>query len=442
MSAPSFTIPSAISEALRIASEHLRAGDTVAVPTETVYGLAANALDPSAVRKIYHIKNRPADNPLIIHVSSLEMLRRLLPPPETYKPSKLYDALIQAFWPGPLTLLFPSPTPPPPPAPQTNAIRMPSHPLALALIHTADLPLSAPSANSSGRPSPTEARHVYNDLNGADGLGCILDGGPCGVGVESTVLNGLSWRQGGGGVVDVLRPGGLGVEEIARVVAEVDGEEGQTEILVHGKPWRPQLDQPATSSESSRGEARNTQRTIVELPSAPGMKYRHYSPRIPVFLLYPTNTFPQPPPGCSDQLSASDVVAQLASRLRKGKFPRIGLLHYDDSPLYRFLSSLPQQEYQLVPDSLGPTTETAAQRLFASMLRMEGEAVPRDLADDHADPRSEAVDAIFIEGCLEAGMGLAVMERAEKAAGGASSDGHLAFAGSGARTYWVHLKVG
>ena len=236
---PTYTIPASISAHVNTAAGHLLAGRCVAIPTETVYGLAASSLDPEACRLIYRIKNRPSDNPLIMHVSSLDMLRRLLPPRSMYTPSKLYMALISAFWPGPLTLLFPSPDPPALPAPQTNGIRMPSHPLALAVIHTADTPVSAPSANSSGRPSPTRAEHVVHDIGGSDGLGCVMDGGDCGVGVESTVVDGLAWKEEGGGEVNVLRPGGLGVEAIARVLREVDGREGRTRVLVHGKPWKP-----------------------------------------------------------------------------------------------------------------------------------------------------------------------------------------------------------
>jgi len=174
---PQITIPPHILPHIQTATSHILASRTIAFPTETVYGLGASSLDSEATSMIYKIKSRPSDNPLIIHVSSLDMLSRLLPPPSQYKLSKLYISLSTSFWPGPLTLLFPNPSPPPYPAPQTQAIRLPSHPLALAIIHHSDTPISAPSANSSGRPSPTKAIHVYNDLNGKEGLGCILDGG-------------------------------------------------------------------------------------------------------------------------------------------------------------------------------------------------------------------------------------------------------------------------
>lgn len=385
---PVLVIPEGLKPALSAAAEHLKAGRTVAFPTETVYGLGAHSLDPEAVKRVYAIKRRPADNPLIIHVGGMDMLRRLVP--EDYELSELYAALTDAFWPGPLTLLFPSTNPPPPPAPQTNAIRMPAHPLALALIQTADLPVSAPSANSSGRPSPTQAQHVKNDLDGSDGLGCILDGGPCGVGVESTVVNGLSWRKGGGGSVNVLRPGGLGVEDVARVVRAVDEEYGgSTQILLHGRPWAPNSTstQPAPKPKDDAP------------PSTPGMKYRHYSPRIPVFLLLPSNVFPQRPRISPADSSAASVVAAI-----RAKNPRLGFLGFDGSPLSKALEGA-----VAVRHSLGKDAASAAQNLFGGMLALE----------------QEGVDAILIEGCSDDGLGLAVMERAGKAVGGGGVSGAL-----------------
>ncbi|WVO14052.1 Sua5/YciO/YrdC/YwlC family tRNA threonylcarbamoyl adenosine modification protein [Cryptococcus depauperatus] len=401
LDSPTFSIPPTIQAHLERASECLHSGQTVAVPTETVYGLAASSLDPNACKKIYQIKKRPSDNPLIIHVSSLDMLRRILP--SSYNFSPLYLALITSFWPGPLSLLFPSANPQPLPAPQTNAIRMPSHPLALALIALSDLPLSAPSANSSGRPSPTQAQHVYHDLNGAPGLSCILDGGKCGVGVESTVVDGLEWKKGGGGKVDILRPGGLGIEDIKRIVNAVDGKEGKTEILVHGEPWREttQSSFPQDSTTGSAAQAERHKREKLDLPpSTPGMKYRHYSPKVPVYLLKPSNVFPPP-----SSLSLSTPT----SPLRRHK-QRLGILHFENSPLSRHLSSCPNME--IIPISLGNTAISAAQRLFAGMLALE------TVHNPHDPSTRDAVDAIVIEGCTDQGLGLAVMERIEKAVGG------------------------
>ncbi|CAK9782158.1 hypothetical protein CC85DRAFT_260962 [Cutaneotrichosporon oleaginosum] len=389
--------------ALDIAASHLKAGRTVAFPTETVYGLGAHSLDPSATAKIYAIKNRPSDNPLIMHVSSLDMLQRLLPP--SYQLSELYHALIAAYWPGPLTLLFPSATPPPPPAPQTNAIRMPNHPLALALIAAADLPVSAPSANSSGRPSPTRAQHVVHDLDGREGLGCILDGGPCGVGVESTVVDGLGWQKGGGGVVNVLRPGGLGVEDIARVVAQVDGRPDATAIQLQGRPW--------VKGQAGGGVPKPTDDSLP--PSTPGMKYRHYSPTVPVQLLLPSNVFPRPPVVGATTDAAGVVRALVGDK-------RVGLLHYEGSPLTKALEGVPLERR-----SLGLDATSAAQHLFDALLDLE----------------SAGVDAILVEGCSDDGLGLAVMERVGKAVGGGGvtgglDNGQVSTPGSEGR-FWVQV---
>ena len=233
----------------------------VAFPTETVYGLGADATRSSAVRGIYSAKQRPADNPLIIHISSLSQLRSLLIPswsttshdsPLDYVP-QIYHSLISRFWPGPLTILLPLPTLSPL-APEvttslpTVAVRMPSSPLALALIQLAGVPLAAPSANASSKPSPTTAAHVLHDLCGRIDL--ILDGGPCTVGVESTVVDGLTVPP------VILRPGGVSIDTLRDCpgwknvrVAYKDGAE-------------------------------------TGVPRAPGMKYKHYSPNAKVLLFH------------------------------------------------------------------------------------------------------------------------------------------------------------
>lgn len=245
---------------LREAAHLLRTTDTpVAFPTETVYGLGADATRSAAVRGIYAAKGRPSDNPLIVHVCDLDMLRSLLLPssedggegpdpiPEIYRP------LLQRFWPGPLTILLRTPTPSPL-APEVTAqlptfgARMPASPLARSLIRLAEAPLAAPSANASTRPSPTSASHVAEDLEGRIEL--ILDGGSCGVGVESTVVDGLCVPP------VVLRPGGVGMEELR----SVKGWEGVVKGYEDGEEKGP------------KG------------PRAPGMKYKHYSPRARVVL--------------------------------------------------------------------------------------------------------------------------------------------------------------
>ncbi|KAI9800132.1 MAG: hypothetical protein M1833_003459 [Piccolia ochrophora] len=249
---------------LREAAESLRSSDIpVAFPTETVYGLGADATRSAAVKGIYKAKRRPVDNPLIVHVCSLTQLRNLLRPASstTSAPNdpispdpipSIYHPLIRRFWPGPLTILLPLPTPSPF-APEVTAglatfgVRIPANLLALALIHTTGVPLAAPSANASTKPSPTTAEHVATDLAGRIDL--ILDGGPCAVGVESTVVDGLSDPP------TVLRPGGVGVDQLR----QCEGWEG---VVV------------AYKDDVEMGNA----------PRAPGMKYRHYSPRAPVVL--------------------------------------------------------------------------------------------------------------------------------------------------------------
>ena len=245
------------------AASQLRDSDLpVAFPTETVYGLGADATRSSAVRGIYNAKQRPSDNPLIVHVSSLSQLRNLLVPSSpsaTCSDSskdpvpEIYHTLISRFWPGPLTLLLPLPTPSPfasevTASLPTVAVRMPSSPLALALIHLAGVPLAAPSANASSKPSPTTAAHVLNDLSGRIDL--ILDGGPCTVGVESTVVDGLTIPP------VILRPGGVSID----MLRDCPGWEDVRVAYKDGAE--------------------------TDVPRAPGMKYKHYSPSAKVLLFH------------------------------------------------------------------------------------------------------------------------------------------------------------
>lgn len=252
------------SEAIEEAAQILRSSDVpVAFPTETVYGLGADATRSAAVQGIYRTKQRPSDNPLIVHVDSLEMLDRLLNPENPTSPSAtktarasippIYKPLIDRFWPGPLTIILPNPSgsqlaPEVTSNLTTFGARMPSSPLARLLIHATNRPLAAPSANASTKPSPTTAQHVYHDLHGRIEL--VLDGGPSGVGVESTVVDGLCDTPA------ILRPGGIGIEELR----ECAGWENVTLAYNDGT-----LD-------------------VKEIPRAPGMKYRHYSPKARVVL--------------------------------------------------------------------------------------------------------------------------------------------------------------
>ena len=225
-------------ESLALGAELLRRGELVAFPTETVYGLGANALDSAAVREIFAAKGRPADNPLIVHIWDREQLAQVCHVPP------LAEKLMDAFWPGPLTLLMPRRESIPlvvTASLPTVAVRMPSHPVAAALLKACNVPVAAPSANRSGKPSPTTAHHVLEDMNGRIPL--ILDGGDCEVGVESTVLD-IS-----GETPCILRPGGITKAMLETVLPRVE---------VAGSVLRPL--QPG------------------EKALSPGMRYKHYAP--------------------------------------------------------------------------------------------------------------------------------------------------------------------
>jgi L-threonylcarbamoyladenylate synthase len=203
--------PALFAAALKRAAELLRAGEVVALPTETVYGLAANAFDEKAVAKIFQIKGRPANNPVIVHVASVEMGKRCV---NDWPGSA--DRLAKAFWPGPLTLVLPRANEIPDVVAAGGAtvgVRWPSHPLIQAVIRQCDFPLAAPSANLSSRISPTNAEHVRKQLGGKIPL--IVDGGQSQVGIESTVLD-LSVNP-----PQVLRPGMIHAESLAAVIGEV-----------------------------------------------------------------------------------------------------------------------------------------------------------------------------------------------------------------------------
>lgn len=259
-------------QAIVEAAQLIRKNELVAFPTETVYGLGGNGLVDETVEKIYAAKGRPSDNPLILHIANREQLNHLisaLPP--------LADALIDAFWPGPLTLVLPK-------KPgiamrasaglSTVAIRMPDHPVALDLIKEAGVPIAAPSANLSGRPSPTTAQHVLQDLDGK--IAGVLDAGPTGIGVESTVVEAC------GEVPIILRPGGITAEQIAEITGEVALDPGLLEEGI--------------------------------APKSPGMKYRHYAPEGEMWLVEGKN-----------QEETAEIINRLAQQGKKnGK--KVGIL--------------------------------------------------------------------------------------------------------------------
>ncbi len=231
---------------IEIAGGILRAGGLVAIPTETVYGLAGNALDPAVSARIYRVKGRPSDNPLIVHISAME---ELLPLVESVPEAA--QKLAAAFWPGPLTIIMKKSNLVPKETTgglETVAVRMPSHPAARAIIRAAGVPLAAPSANLSGLPSPSAFEHVCDDLMGR--VEAIVDGGDCAVGVESTVITVV------GAVPRVLRPGGVSVEQLRAVLGEVEVDPAV-------------LEKPAENARVA----------------SPGMKYKHYAPKAEITIV-------------------------------------------------------------------------------------------------------------------------------------------------------------
>ncbi|MDK2915338.1 MAG: L-threonylcarbamoyladenylate synthase [Thermococcaceae archaeon] len=318
---------------IRVAGRLILEGKLVAFPTETVYGLGADALNENAVRRIFEAKGRPPDNPLIIHIADLKDLKKVAAsiPREA-------EMLAKKFWPGPLTLVLPKSEKVPYVTTgglDTVAVRMPAHPVALALIR-ASTPVAAPSANISGRPSPTLAEHVVDDFYGK--IEAIIDGGPTWVGVESTVLDLTSERP------TLLRPGGLPLEEIERVIGEVE---------VH----------PAVKGKK------------VDLAKAPGMKYRHYSPKTPVVVVE------------GNPEKRLEKIRELVEE-RRSQGLRVGVMA---------TARVDADEFYF----LGSTPEEVARNLFKALRTLD----------------KSGVDVIIAEGIEEEGLGLAVMNRLRKAAG-------------------------
>lgn len=233
-------------EAIQTAGAILKNGGLVGIPTETVYGLAADALNGAAVAKIFKAKGRPMDNPLIVHISEFSQINRLVK-----AVPKQAKQLAEHFWPGPLTIILPKSDIIPDEVSaglSTVAVRFPVHPAARAVIDAAGTPLAAPSANLSGHPSPTTATHVMTDLSGK--IDAVLDGGTCAVGVESTVITLATPTP------CLLRPGGITLEQLRSVLGEVNMDNAVLNPLPKGVK-----------------------------ASSPGMKYKHYSPKANVIIL-------------------------------------------------------------------------------------------------------------------------------------------------------------
>ena len=314
----------------------LRQGGLVGIPTETVYGLGANGLDPDAVGRIFAAKGRPQDNPLILHIPSEDWLERYCEdiPPSAY-------ALAERFWPGPLTMILKR-RPVVPDAVtaglDTVGMRCPAHPVCRAILEAADIPVAAPSGNTSGRPSPTTAGHMWEDMEGK--IDAIVDGGPCTVGVESTIVD-LTCTP-----PRLLRPGGITLEQLEEALGEVAVD-------------------PAVTRPMGAGEK----------PRAPGMKYRHYAPRAPVTVV------------------AGDPAGS-ARYIQENAAPEDGIICFDEfAPLF-------PGHYV---ERLGPSGDKGeqARRIFDALRAFD----------------DTPVKAIWAQCPEAAGLGLAVANRLNKAAG-------------------------
>ncbi|PAV31370.1 threonylcarbamoyl-AMP synthase [Virgibacillus profundi] len=318
--------------AIEEAAKLLLAGETVAFPTETVYGLGADATNEEAVAKIFEAKGRPQDNPLIAHVATKQQLKQLVDNLPTYA-----EKLIDTFAPGPLTFVLPgngtcannviaglS----------TIAVRMPDHPVARQLLKSCNIPIAAPSANISGKPSPTTADHVKNDLFGK--IAGLLDGGATGVGLESTVIDCTQ------NIPIILRPGGITKEQLEEAVGLV-------------------MMDPAIVNNN-------------EKPKSPGMKYKHYSPEVPLWLINGT----------------TDKIQYYIDQEQK-KNNRVGVLASTN-----FAKTIKADE--IIP--LGENMNEIAANLYDGLRRF----------------KQGDVDIILCESFPEAGIGQAVMNRLRKAA--------------------------
>lgn len=327
---------------LREAAAILREGGLVAFPTETVYGLGAAVTRPQAIQRVYAVKGRPADNPLIVHLDSYRRLPAVaaeIPPAAR--------VLAEKFWPGPLTMVLPKKATIPAEVSAglpTVAVRVPDHLVALRLLELAGVPVAAPSANLSGRPSPTLGRHVAEDLDGL--VEMILDAGPTGVGVESTVLD-LT-----GPTPRILRPGGVTREMLEEVLGVGGVEEPDPALMESGRPL------------------------------APGMKYRHYAPKAPLYLIVG---------------EPARVNRYIKERLAvEGKARRkSAVLAYEEDRDY-----FPEGLFFSLGERNKP--EEAAERLF-SLLRACDEA---------------GAESIYAAAPSRTGLGRAVFNRLWKAAGG------------------------
>ena len=347
-------------EAIQKAGKILKEGGLVAFPTETVYGLGGNALDPKASMKIYAAKGRPSDNPLIVHIADIDDLAKI-----TTEIPKGARILAEKYWPGPLTMILPKADIVPKETTgglDSVAVRFPSDRIAQELIKAAGGFVAAPSANTSGRPSPTMAEHVEEDLG--DAIEMIIDGGPVGIGVESTIVD-VS-----GDVPAVLRPGAITMEMLKDVLGEVTID-------------------PAILGPMAAGVR----------PKAPGMKYKHYAPKADLTLVEPANVADARKTGEAVAMTQEQVNAMVETvwKLAKEKIDagyKVGIICTDESR-----SHYPEGEVR----SIGARKSQAsvAHNLYALLREFD------DLK----------VDYIYSESFSQDHLGQAIMNRLSKAAG-------------------------
>ncbi|CAH1054293.1 L-threonylcarbamoyladenylate synthase [Paenibacillus pseudetheri] len=360
------------------AATMLREGGTVAFPTETVYGLGADARNTAAVEAVFAAKGRPSDNPLIVHIADPGALDELVT--EVHPTAA---ALMDAYWPGPLTVVLPVRegvlSPCVTAGLDTVGVRMPDHPVALALIGAAGCPVAAPSANRSGRPSPTLASHVMEDLAGY--IGGVLDGGAAGVGLESTVV-----QVQPDGKVAVLRPGGITSEQLAAVVGAEAVAAEPAEVKKFGTSASAEAPVATAPREHHGVEAVSDS----SAPRAPGMKYTHYAPRGWLGVVS----------GSSPQRVADEAASLLQAAQQNGEVTGL-LLFEEHKPLY------PVDPAACVL-SLGSLSspEEGARSLYAALRRFD----------------EAGATYILAEACPYTGLGTAIMNRLMKAAGGSVID--------------------
>ncbi|KAI9293462.1 translation factor [Neoconidiobolus thromboides FSU 785] len=334
----------------------------IGLPTETVYGLGANALDTDSISKIYKAKGRPSDNPLIVHISSLKMLNKILP---NGVPS-VYEEVIKKYWPGPLTILLPRSELIPlsiTAGQSTVAIRFPSHPVARAIIEKADVPIAAPSANLSGKPSPTLASHVLDDLDGK--LEYIIDAGACDFGLESTVLDGLSQPP------ILLRPGAITLEQIQTIKGFENSRVYKRELF--------------TKEQSD---------SIEQTPTTPGMKYQHYSPDAKVILFDPRE----------NKLLSEKIEIELkeisnSNNSSNGNKLKIAILTKENISNIELVKSK-FSDLSIFYEYIGLDVQDVAKNMFAKLREMD----------------KLNMDYILMQGVLDKDLGTAVMNRLRKAA--------------------------